>query len=465
VVDGHGGAVLPGFHDHHVHLRAWSTAAGSVLAGPPEVGTVAELERRLRSAPGTPGSWVRAVGYHESVAGELDRARLDRLLPDRPLRLQHRTGALWMLNSKALEAVGLGATPSVDQASGPAKMPTGIEFDAAGHPTGRLWRADQWLHLRLAEAGASSTLDLRTISRRAAALGVTGFTDATPHLDQAGAVALTNAQREGEILQRILLMVDVDPANDLAMMPSHPWSDRPTGRDRSPRSARGALVRPGPAKVLLDDDDLPSFETLVSMFRAAHARSRPVAVHCVTRTQAALTVAALAEVGAFPGDRMEHGSMLGSDLLPTLRGLGITVVTQPGFVRERGDRYLADVSIEDRCDLWRLGSLLDADVLAALSTDAPFGPDDPWAVIAAAASRRTVQGRLLGPAERVSPRRAAGLFCGWAERPDIRRLVAPGALADLMVLAEPLDDGLAEGPPTVLATVVGGSVVHRHDAG
>ena len=474
VVDGHGGTVLPGFHDHHVHLRAWSTAAASVHAGPPEVHTAADLQRRLRSAPGQPGSWVRAIGYHESVAGQLDRARLDRLMPDRPLRVQHRTGALWTLNSKALEALGLATAVAADQVPGssagtpkPVALPSGIEFDAAGHATGRFWRVDQWLHLRLDQIGVTHNLDLATISRQAASFGVTGFTDATPDLDAGSVAALSDAQRAGEILQRLHLMAGLDPNDDPAPAMASPdpsWSGPQADDRRSVENEPGALVSTGPAKVLLDDDHLPSFDTLVSMFRAAHVRRRPVAVHCVTRTQSALTVSALAEAGAVPGDRMEHGAILGSDLLPALHALGITVVTQPGFVRERGDRYLSDVERDDHCDLWRLASLLDSGVRTALSSDAPFGPDDPWAVIDAATSRRTVEGRLLGPAERISTRRAVDLFCGWPERPDIRRQIALEAPADLMVLARTLDDGLADGSPMVLATVVGGSVVHRGDA-
>src|SRR5579884_2781136 len=36
-VDARGGALLPGLHDHHLHLRSLAAAVGSVTAGPPEV--------------------------------------------------------------------------------------------------------------------------------------------------------------------------------------------------------------------------------------------------------------------------------------------------------------------------------------------------------------------------------------------------------------------------------------------
>ncbi len=482
VLDGGGGTLIPGLHDHHVHLRAWAAAASSVAVGPPEVRSVADLERRLRTAPGAPGTWIRAVGYHESVAGHLDRAFLDRLVPDRPLRVQHRSGVLWVLNSQALGAVGLGGvavSPTaavlggrqrsrvdttalrLDATDAPSP-PSGVELDLAGKPTGRVWRSDRWLHAQLAAAGASQPLDLATISRRGAAAGITGFTDATPDQDEDGLDALARAQQEGSILQRLHLMVS--PRASFGPSPNGASVHDPATGEWQGSLGRRSLVSWGPVKLLLDDDRLPPFDALATLVRDAHERGQPVAVHCVTRTQAALTVAVFGAAGVRPGDRMEHGAVLGLDLLPTVRALGLTVVTQPGFVLERGDRYLADIEPVDLADLWRLGSLLDAGVPLAASTDAPFGPDDPWAIIAAAAARRTPEGHLLGPSERVSPRRALALFGGEPARPAIGRVVTPGAVADLVVLAGSLDDALAVGAPSVLATVVAGAVVHRADA-
>ena len=435
VIDGHGGPILPGLHDHHVHLWAWAAAAASVEVGPPAVRSTHELAARLRAAPGAPDSWIRAIGYHDSVAGPLDAAALDRLVPDRPVRVQHRSGALWILNSRALEALGIGqvrVTPST---------PPGVELDAAGRATGRMWREDTWLRSRLTAAVGSPTPDLGTVSRRAASRGVTGLTDATPDLDDGALAALVSARTGGPIRQRLHLMVG--PSSALG---GPAW---PAGISR------------GPVKVLLDDDRLPSFDELVDRFAQAHSRGRPVAVHCVTRTQATLTVAALAAAGAQPGDRIEHGAVLGADLLPTVRQLGLTVVTQPGFVTARGDRYLADVAPDDVRDLWRLRSLLDEGIPVALSTDAPFGPDDPWAVVRAAASRQTAAGRSLGPSERIADRLAIARFCGEPDKPGRRRTVARGAPADLVVLADPLDDSLESGAPTVLATVSAGTVIHR----
>ena len=96
------------------------------------------------------------------------------------------------------------------------------------------------------------------------------------------------------------------------------------------------------------------------------------------------------------GDRIEHGAVVPLELIGRLRDLGLTVVTQPGFVAERGDEYLADVDPADRPDLWRCGSLLAAGVAVGAGTDAPFGSADPWRAVAAAIDRRTEGGAMLG---------------------------------------------------------------------
>src|SRR4051812_44115802 len=77
VIDAAGRALLPGLHDHHIHLLSLAAALASVRCGPPEVRTREELTTALqRAAKAAPHQWLRGVGYHESVAGPLDRAAL-----------------------------------------------------------------------------------------------------------------------------------------------------------------------------------------------------------------------------------------------------------------------------------------------------------------------------------------------------------------------------------------------------
>src|SRR5262245_15116142 len=71
IISAHGGALLPGLHDHHIHLLALAAARASVQCGPPAVTGMDALVRALRASPGT--GWLRGIGYHESVAGVPER--------------------------------------------------------------------------------------------------------------------------------------------------------------------------------------------------------------------------------------------------------------------------------------------------------------------------------------------------------------------------------------------------------
>ena len=135
VIDAAGGALLPGLHDHHIHLFALAAALRSVPCGPPSIRRLDELARALADHRVADDEWLRGVGYHESVAGDLDRVVLDRLVSDRPLRVQHRSGAAWFLNSRAIELLGL---------DGAVDAP-GVERVADGRATGRLFRCDKLL--------------------------------------------------------------------------------------------------------------------------------------------------------------------------------------------------------------------------------------------------------------------------------------------------------------------------------
>ena len=126
-IDCEGGLVLPGLTDHHLHLYAMAAARTSVRCGPPAVTSRADLAAALNAATQDEHGWIRGAGYIESVAGDLGAAALDALRADLPVRIQHRSGALWMLNTAALVAIGL--LPPGEQGH------PGVERDETGRPT------------------------------------------------------------------------------------------------------------------------------------------------------------------------------------------------------------------------------------------------------------------------------------------------------------------------------------------
>lgn len=426
VVEGRRGALIPGLHDHHLHLHALAAAKTSVRCGPPHVTNADELSAELAAAPTTGGDeWVRGVGYVETVAGLLDRLALDRLHARRPVRLQHRSGAVWFLNSAAATIVNL--------ASGDHP---GIERDASGTPTGRVWRADTWLREQL---GGARPPGLAAVGSQLAQFGVTGVTDATPDLSADTLSDLIDQRVIGSFPQRLHLLgvgldaVGLDPA-----------------------------VTVGPYKIVLADSDLPDFAGLCRRIRTVHGHGRGVAVHCVTRESLVLLLAALDEVGTHPDDRVEHGAVIAPETTVELRRRAIPVITQPGFITDRGDDYLDRLAPRDTADLYRCRTLVDSGVPVALSSDAPYGPTDPWAVIAAAATRVAPDGRIVGSDERISRSTALRLCLAPLTDPaGPPRTVAVGGPADLVLLADALETALVIGADAVRCTVIGGQVIYH----
>jgi predicted amidohydrolase YtcJ len=418
VVDCAGGALLPGLHDHHLHLLSMAAAAASI-----DVADGLDEAIRRADAQTPPGAAVRAVRYDEERHGPLDRWRLDALAPGRAVRVQHRSGALWVLSSLALEEVGAAEAGE-----------EGIERDHLHRPTGRLFRLDGWLRGRLP---GRAPPDLAAVGRRLASYGVTGVTDCTPAAVAAYFEPIADAVRSGAL-------------------PVTVWV---TGGPELSEAGPPSPLRRGPVKILITDHAFPSLDQVSEGFARAHRAGRAVAVHCVSRAGLLLALAAWHAVGCAPGDRVEHASVVPPEAVATLRELSLTVVTQPAFIAARGDGYLAEVEPADRPDLYRCASLQEGGVAVGGSTDAPFGPDDPWVAIRAAIERRAASGARVGSDRGLEPAAALDLFLGPPEHPGgPRRRVTAGATADLCLLDVPLRTALLEPDRRHVATTIAGGL-------
>jgi predicted amidohydrolase YtcJ len=430
-------AAIPGLHDHHLHLMAMAARAESLDIGADQVSGADELRRVMAGADATlpAGDWIRAVGFHERTIGSLDRWELDRIVPGRPVRVQHRSGHMWVLNSAALRAIGLEDAGRVPDLTTPLD---GIELDTAGRSSGRLVDRDDWLAERLPHREPP---DLSAVSRRLASYGVTGVTDATPTRSSVALEALAEARRSDAVVQRIRVMGDLRPGD--------------------PGIPEG--LEAGPVKVMIVDGRDFDVDAVAGRIDEAHRNGRPVALHCVSLVAAAVALAAWDSAGVRSGDRMEHGAVLPPDVVWGLAGLGVTVVTQPAFLFDRGDEYLEEVEPDDLDHLYPCARLDRAGVPVGAGTDAPFGPEDPWVAIGSAVCRTTRSNQVVGPDERVSPQRALRLFLSDPADPGgPARTVTVGAPADLCLLGDGLRHTLSDpSARRVVATVVGGRLVHH----
>ncbi len=407
-IEADGGALLPGLRDQHLHFLAYAASLESFSCADYD-GADACIEA-LHHAPRQANGWVRAVDFHESM-GEISLVALDRDGPNVPVRIQHRSGRLWILNSLAIDHVKGGAVS-------PAF--------AHGIKTGHFYDVDHEIGRRLGH----TLPDVARASRSLAAYGIVGFTDMTPTNSAHEARMFREWQEAGILLQDVQL----------------------AGR---------ASLTAGPTKVHLHESELPPFESLCQGIKDSHKRGRVVAVHCTTEVELVFTFAAFEEAGVIKGDRIEHASICNESCLRTIADLGLMVVTQPNFIAERGDTYLDEIEKSALPNLYRCASFMAADIPFAIASDAPFGGANPWAVMEAATKRVTASGVELTPEERISPEDALACVTGSLADPANPLTIHEGADASLVVLDQSwraIRRSLASA--CVQLTVKRGEVVH-----
>jgi hypothetical protein len=428
--DCRGATVLPGLIDPHLHLFALA-ARRAHLDCAASASVAALLDRVATRAAALPaGEWVRGDGLDEHRLGRLPgAAELEAAAPGRLVRLRHRSRHASVLSRSALRR--LQGRRGVDVATG---LVSGREQE--------LSRLVGPLPADVFAAG------LVGAGRELAARGVTAVADATPRS-----------------------FVELAPLRAVAArFPLRVFAMRRPGSRAWAGSER---LRPGPVKIMVEEgpDGLrPRPATLARLVARGAAAGDQLAIHCVG---VATLIAALDAFAALPAclrrrrrHRLEHVAECPPPLVGPLAALGLTVVTNPAFVALRGDVYAEESARGAVGWLYRARSLAAAGVPLAGASDAPVVPADPWLGVAAARTRRTAGGRVLGGRERLDAGRALALFTtGAADALEAAALgrLAVGGPADLAVV----DPDPLRAPPgevrdaVVRLTLVGGDVAWR----
>jgi predicted amidohydrolase YtcJ len=418
--------------DPHLHLYALASRHTDLDCGAFGSASALLAAVRARAATTPRGTWLRGAGLDDATLDRLPTdAELDAASPHAPVRLRHRSRHASVLSTGALRRLrGLPAV--VREGRAHHGLVAGREADI-GRALGPLPRD-------VMAAG------LRAVERELLAFGLTTVADATPRTAREHA-PLRALMRAGGFRMRVVGM-----------------------RRSAARWPRDDRLRAGAVKLVVDEAPAgmrPDAAALARrVARAARDRAQ-VAVHCVG---AATLVAALAAFAALPASarrgwrhRLEHVAECPPPLVAEIARLGLCVVTNPGFVYWRGDVYRRETDGRARAWLYRARSLVAAGIPLAGASDAPVVSPSPWIAIAAARSRRTRSGALLGGGERLGAGAALGLFTEAAAfalcADDLGRL-ALGAPADL-VLVEP--DPLRASPDEVRdtrvrLTITGGTV-------
>ena len=486
-----GATVIPGLIDAHCHVCDVGYLAAAADCSQPSAPDIPAIQARLRDAVGrTPeGSWVTGGGYVEYKLREgrhPTRADLDQAVPHRPAVVYHTSLHACVLNTAALREAGF-ADRQPD--------PPGGAFgrDREGRLDGVIFEGPMFalfernLRHDLARMGAAKAAQVVEMAgQRLAAFGVTAACEADMRRDSFGAFA--EADANGLLSQRIYGLVVHDQVDwllgaglrgrrsgRLAAEAVKIWADG--GMSSRTAAIHGSYpVPPYGSGILYFERD-----QLTEMVRDFDARGFQVAIHAqgdraietvldAYATVLAGTAVSLGPPG--PGNprrhRIEHGGAMYPPLAARAAALGIVVASQPGFMSTLGDGFAA--AFGDRSDeLYAFGSWRRAGITVAGSSDAPVITADPLLGLRDAVLRRTGDGLVLGPAERLPAWDALDLYTTQAafamHREGEIGSLEPGKLADFVVLDR---NPLRADPERitdirVLATVLDGVPVYQSE--
>jgi predicted amidohydrolase YtcJ len=479
VVDARGRLVLPGFNDAHVHFLSGGFQLSSVDLR--DAGTPRELaERVARFARKNPGRWITGGRWdHERwPTNSLPvKELIDPETPDTPVLIHRLDGHMALANSQALKLAGITRE---------TKDPPGgliVRDLKTGEPTGVLKDAAMGLVSRLIPVATfeEKLSAARAATEHAARLGVTSVQDMSAGPDVG--VYQTLLQR-GELKTRIY-----------ALTPLPDWER--IGR-AGVRAAFGSqMLRIGGLKGFSDGslgsttalfydpyDDAPETRGLPAdeMFpegamlqrvRDADRAGLQVMIHAIGDRANDLVLSIFEDVAKSNGPRerrwrIEHAQHLRPQDIPRFAGAEVIASMQPYHCADDGRWAEKRIGKGRARGTYAFRSLLDAGVVLAFGSDWTVAPLDPIQGVAAAVTRRTLDGRHPNgwvPEQKISVEeavRAYTLGSAYAEfQEQVKGSLTPGKLADLVML----DRDIFAIPPEdiasarVLMTIMDGRVV------
>lgn len=455
VIDCDGQTVIPGFIDAHCHLLSYASSLTAVDCSPGVVSSVYDILREIgrRAEVTAHGEWIRAAGYSEFDLCEKrhpTRWELDRVAPSHPVRLNHRSGHAFVLNSLALERVNICV--STEEPSGGT-----IARDlSSGEPNGLLLEMDDWLDERIPHVDKSQLDDaIALASQKFLSQGITSVADATASNDVGRWNVLRRLASEGIFIPSLTVMSGAKHLSEFGRI----------GIGSGKGEGSAAL---GHVKIMLVSSGgrlYPQIEDLSALIEDAHLRGFPVAVHAVESEAVIAAAEALAsnrETGL--RDRIEHVSECPPDALEALLRANPVVVSQPRFILDSGARYLSELGADARW-LYRFATLIKSRIALAASSDAPVSAPAPLLAMHAAVTRKALTGELVGECERLTSTQALEIHTKNAAysicKEDELGTIAVGKRADLAILSNDPTSVAPERLPDIrtVMTMVGGRVV------
>ncbi len=478
-----GACVLPGLVDAHLHFEGFALGLTRIDADLPRLEDVLRAVGD-RAAATPPGEWILGHGWNHNRwgSGELPtRQLLDGAAPDHPVFLTAKSGHASWANTAALNAAGV-TRRSQDPAGGT------VVRDGAGEPTGVFLEAASGLVAgRLPEVTAEQVADAMAAALPVAwACGLTGVHD----LDGIRALRAWQILRErGHRRLRVCKSIPssrLDEAIGTGLRSG--FGDDMLWIGGVKLFADGALG-PRTAWMLAPYENEPGNlgmplmapEELRETVTRASRHGLACFVHAIgdRANREALDALALARAeeegsGRRLRHRIEHVQVIDPRDAPRFAELRVIASVQP--VHATSDYPMVDRFWGRERGRWAYAfeSLRRAGAVLAFGSDTPVEPIPPLAGIHAAVTRRREDGspgaegwqpqEKLSVAEAIRGFTKGAAFAGGVE--DRLGSLAPGMLADLVVLAE---DPFAVDPMDLaglpaLATLVAGRFVHADPA-
>lgn len=478
-IDLHGRTVLPGFVDAHSHFPSAGLAEAFLNLASPPIGDVVGMETLLQriadyGAGRTAGQWLVGFNYDDASLAERrhpSREELDRLFPDHPVYLWHRSGHMGVANSLALTELGHEDMNGPERAEKePGFQP---ERDTQGKLTGLLQegaapRLGNLLRRMPLQDLFSALLNARDVYLQA---GVTTVQNGFADLQSMR--LLRWSQRLGIVPQRIVLwpaygklanrisLPETTAAGSdesLALQEALNWfadSDKYSLSalkitiDGSPQGRTAWLTEP----YLFSGSRAPDYRGYPAvplarartMILAFHKAGIQLALHGNGDAAIDFIIATLAEAqNEHPRPHARHiivhAQTIREDQLPELAALGATVTFFPAHTYYWGDWYRQHVLGDERARTISPLALADKYQLPySLHSDAPVTPVSPMQILWSATRRETVSGFVLGPELIISRERALRAMtidAAWQSRLEHDRgSLQVGKLADIIVLS------------------------------
>jgi len=434
IIDCREKTVVPGFIDTHCHLVSYGNSFATLDMGPRNVSSISDIQNTVREAARElpPGTWIKGRGYNEFYLAEKrhpTRWDLDAASSVHPVRITHRSGHAHLLNSLALQLVGI----SEETGDPPGGL---IDRDiSTGEPTGLLYGMGETL-ARFMPSTQPDQADqgIQLAGHALSALGITSVHDVSSRNDAARLDLVCDWKKRGLLPQRVIMALGWEAFKN------HPGCGQTAFK-------RDDYVRIEGVKIVIHEITgqlTPGQAELNEMVLRLHRSGFQAVLHAIEENTIASACTAIehaleASPRADHRHRIEHCSVCPPALAERLASAGIMVVTQPAFVYYNGERYLRTVPKEDLAHLYPVATLMRHGVRVAGSSDFPVVPPNPLIGIYSAVSRRSEKGERILPEERITPLEALGLFTDDAARATrtetTRGSIRPGKLADLAILS------------------------------